>query len=156
MNANDPIEALDHDHLALGRFLDELVVLFARARAGEAEAVGDEITDLLEGLRDDLFLHFAREEEGLFPFVVAKLPDLVDAVRAIEAAHDAICGALSRMTHLAAHGVPRNLDALATLFERFLTGYHAHALEERTFLALVDGRLDAVQRGELAALVGGV
>ncbi len=156
MPANDPILALDHDHVELSKLVSELDGLIARARAGEAAAVHEDVAALLEGLREDLFLHFAQEEEGLFPYLGARLPDERGAIAAIETAHDAICGALSRMNHLASRGLADHVEPLAALFERFAAGYAAHAREERAFLRRVGARLDDAQRAEVTELVKGL
>jgi hypothetical protein len=156
MPTTDAILELDHDHVELTKLVTELHGLLERARAGEAAAVQEDFAALLEGLRDDLFLHFAREEEGLFPFLASRLPDVRETVSAIEAVHDGICGTLSRVTHLAARGLVEHLDALAVLFDRFEANYLAHAREERAFLRRVGPRLGAAQRAELAELVKGL
>ena len=156
MAPTDPLAALDHDHVELSKLVTELGALLVRARAGEAAGVQEDVVALLEGLREDLFLHFAQEEEGLFPYLVAKLPDELESVRAIEAAHDAICGALGRMNHLAARGLVEPVEPLATLFERFEAHYAAHAREERAFLKRVGARLGDAERADVAELVKGL
>ena len=123
----------------------------------------------LRELRELLFLHFAREEEGLFPFVADRLPELGDRVAAMAVAHDAICGSLARMVHTAtatapmvavaaqdeaeAAAHPGELALLGALFERFQTAYADHARLEAELLAVLDDRLDAAQRAQLAELV---
>jgi hypothetical protein len=105
---------------------------------------------LLEELREPLFLHFVREEEGLFPFVA----ELAHRVQAMATAHDAICGALARMCQLAAVDAPR--ASLAGVFERFETACAEHARTEATFLHELESRLDDAQRRRLAELVRGL
>jgi hemerythrin len=156
MASEDPLVALDHDHVELSKLVSELGGLVARARAGEPAAVQEDVVALLEGLRDDLFLHFAQEEEGLFPYLLARLPDEQPHVAAIEAAHDAICGALGRMVHLAERGLGEHAEALASLFERFEANYAAHARDERGFLRRVGERLGDAERAEVAELVKGL
>ncbi|MEI7742245.1 MAG: hypothetical protein WCK58_00690 [Chloroflexota bacterium] len=89
-------------------------------------------------------------------YLGARLPDERGAIAAIETAHDAICGALSRMNHLASRGLADHVEPLAALFERFAAGYAAHAREERAFLRRVGARLDDAQRAEVTELVKGL
>ncbi len=58
------------------------------------------VAAILSELREELLLHFAREE-GLFPFVRAHFLERNDAVDRIERAHDSICGAIVCLAHLA-------------------------------------------------------
>ena len=105
-------------------------------------------------VRDLVFTHFAREEEGLFPFLEDAAPDLRPSVEEMLAAHDTICGALARMVHLSTtDSVARSL---VVVFERFETAYAQHARNEEILLSAVDQRLDVVQRGRLRALLDGI
>lgn len=80
----DTLDDLAHDHADLNRRVLELgAQLRALQRAGAGPA-GLEAT--LSELRERLFLHFAREEEGLFPLgsqfalvAPALVPSYVDA-----------------------------------------------------------------------------
>jgi iron-sulfur cluster repair protein YtfE (RIC family) len=101
-----------------------------------------------------LFLHFAREEEGLFPLVSESVPDLADQVHAMALAHDAICGGLARMCHLAATNA--ELPTVLAVFTRFETAYASHAEVEAKLLHTLSGRLDPEQRARLAELVRGL
>jgi iron-sulfur cluster repair protein YtfE (RIC family) len=145
--SNDPVNDLAHDHLELNRRVIALGGAIAASR-------GDHAATLLEELRDHLFDHFAREEEGLFPFVSEALPDLDDEVREMAIAHDMICGTLARMLHLAASGAA--LSLVAELFGRFETAYARHADREATLLRALAQRLDADQRVSLAIVVRGL
>ena len=142
----DPVHALTHDHADINRRVLELESLIARPTA--------DLSAPLRELRELLFLHFAREEEGLFPFVTDSLPDCVLQVRAMETAHDTICGALARMVHFALGGGERAM--IGQLFQRFVIAYTDHAATEGALLASLDRRLDAEQRRRLAALVSGL
>lgn len=151
---NDPLHALAHDHeglnrrvLALGAIMTEL------ERDGQVPAPRALVAPVGE-LRELLFLHFAREEEGLFPFVGDVVPDLADRVREMETAHDAICGAVARMFDLAATNAP--LVAILPVFRRFENAYAEHASTEALLLKSLDQRLDAEQRARLATLVDGL
>src|SRR5689334_3412991 len=110
----DPVRELTHDHADLNRRVRELGAQLATAAAASARA-GAAASDrpgrarlagVMRDLREQLFLHFAREEEGLFPFVADCLPELGERVGAMAVAHDAICGSLARMVHIATTGTP--------------------------------------------------
>jgi DUF438 domain-containing protein len=149
---SDPISTLTHDHGELNaRVLDLAARLRAQSTAGAAD---DEVWKSLVELRDQLFLHFAREEEGLFPFISEAAPDLAPHIARMETAHDAICGAVARLCHLAETDGPASI--IAPLFERFQQVYADHASAEAAVLHTLDRRLDARQRDRLATLVAGI
>lgn len=144
----DPIAALVHDHGELNRRVIALGVQMQKQHDVDSLLVP------LRDLREHLFLHFAREEEGLFPFVLEHVGGLADRIHEMEIAHDTICGALARMVHLAQTNSA--LAILAPLFERFENAYAAHAQMESELLSQLGARLDAEQRVRLAALVDGL
>jgi len=142
----DPLRELGHDHADINRRVLELAALI-RSQDGE-------LARPLRELREQLFLHFAREEEGLFPFVRETVPERAEHVQLMETAHDTICGAVARMVHLATAGGDR--AAIAQLFQRFESAYGDHATAEAALLAGLEQRLDAAQRARLADLVAGL
>lgn len=146
----DPVRELAHDHADLNRRVLELGAKLAGRRT-ETDAPLDA---MLSELREHLFLHFAREEEALFPLVAEELPDLAERVDAMAVAHDAICGALARMIYMVATGAQPS--TLWGMFERFETAYAAHAAAETELLRSLEGRLDAEQQARLAELVRSV
>lgn len=147
---SDPVRQLAHDHADLNKRVLALTSLASQRDAQSTRA----LVEPLGELRELLFLHFAREEEGLFPFVTENVPDLAHSVRDMAIAHDAICGALARMYHLVVSGAdPSNIS---TLYERFELAYSKHAQTETQLLQKIDGLLDAEQRARLAALVDGL
>jgi hypothetical protein len=165
---SDPVHELTHDHGDLNRRVRELGSLLDGGAVARPNR--DRIATILRDLREQLFLHFAREEEGLFPFVADRLPDLGERVGAMAIAHDAICGSLARMVHIATTGEPMGgvgaedeaaelaappgeLALLGALFERFEAAYADHARREAELLGLLDDRLDGAQRAQLAELV---
>lgn len=156
----DPLRAFEHDHaeltaLALG-VRDLLQRIRRDAAPGELFA---ELSAKLEELREDLLLHFAREEEGLFPFVAAQLPDLAGAVSRLRAAHDEICGAVLRVSYAGRGGkeiLASGLPGLLDRFERFEQAYTEHARAERELLQQLSTRLDERHRGELVKLIEGL
>lgn len=161
MTLSDPLTVFVHDHGHLAVLVVELREALERARLGHRTpaAAHADVAERLERLREDLFLHFAREEEALFPYVLAKLPQFHGTVAGILAAHDGICGALSRMTHLARRGsgeLAGQLPAILALFARFESAYGRHAGEEASLLRSLGDRLSAGERMELAELVRGL
>src|SRR5688572_32711305 len=94
---------MTHDHADLNR---RVLAIGARLRATSGEVSAAPLAGELDALREHLFMHFAREEEGLFPFVVRCVPELDAQVTAMEIAHDTICGGLARMCQLAAMAAP--------------------------------------------------
>lgn len=150
----DPVQELVHDHADINR---RVLALGAAIRAldqpdGNGMAVA--LVHRLGELRELLFRHFAREEEGLFPFVSEAVPELADRVHAMAMAHDAICGGLARMYHLASANA--ELAHVLAVFARFEAGYASHADAEAELLGELTGRLDAGQRAGLAELVRGL
>jgi iron-sulfur cluster repair protein YtfE (RIC family) len=147
---SDPVHELAHDHADLNRRVLALASLINQRDVHSAAAL---LAPLGE-LRELLFLHFAREEEGLFPFVAEAVGELAERVHEMAFAHDAICGALARMYHLAASG--SDPSSIATLYERFEQAYSKHAQAEGELLRKLDAILDADQRARLATLVEGL
>jgi iron-sulfur cluster repair protein YtfE (RIC family) len=150
----DPTRELEHDHVRFSKHVSGL-----RALAEAAQGSGGLSRSLLQ-LREELFLHFAREEEGLFPFVATHLPGTRETVDRLVASHDGLCGSLSRMVHLVQRSKPGELAQHETTFmellDRFESLYTKHSLEEVTFLRELGPRLTVAQRQELEELVRGL
>jgi hypothetical protein len=144
--APDAIAELVHDHAELNRDVLALATMITNDAPAQA------LKPRLEELREHLFTHFAREEEGLFPFVADHFPDLADRVHAMSTAHDAICGAVARMCYLLA-GNTNGSAVLRPLFERFQLSYAQHARVEGELLSSLRDRLTDEERTALAALV---
>ncbi|HEY0194713.1 MAG TPA: hemerythrin domain-containing protein [Kofleriaceae bacterium] len=157
---SDPIDDLTHDHADINR---RVLAVGSAIRALDREG-GDGLARALVKqvgeLRELVFRHFAREEEGLFPFVTEAFPDagesseLGQAVQAMAVAHDAICGALARVYHLAEANA--EIAAITLVFGRFETAYASHAETEAQFLRKLAASLAPGQRDQLAALVHGL
>lgn len=154
---SDPIEQLTHDHGHLSELVQSAAALLARMERAEEMSEGaiDELVHAVETLRDALLSHFAREEEGLFPFVDQKVPALGPQVAALLADHDAV---LARTADLmgaaeqaAASGVGYAL--CVSTYDRFVEVYAAHAQSEQALLRAVDAALDAEARSVLRALL---
>ncbi|HEX5058696.1 MAG TPA: hemerythrin domain-containing protein [Kofleriaceae bacterium] len=148
----DPIRNLSHDHADLNQRVVAIASLL-RTQAPDPET-HDELVLALGHLREDLFLHFAREEEAVFPFIATTVPELAAQIDAMATAHDTICGALARACHLAENDAA--VDAIAPVFERFQVVYADHASAESILLRSLDRKLQPAQRDELAALVAGI
>jgi hypothetical protein len=146
--SGDPVHDLVHDHADLNRRVLEL----GASLAGHPTPAP--LSSALEELREHLFLHFAREEEGLFPLVSEWIPELAEQVLAMVGAHDAVCGALARMIYMAR--AETDAAALPGLLARFQTTYADHARDEAELLQRLDASLDATQRAQLAELVRGL
>jgi iron-sulfur cluster repair protein YtfE (RIC family) len=143
---DDPVRNLAHDHAELNRQVLELGAMLAERRALPP------MVPALKELREHMFLHFAREEEGLFPLVSEWIPELADQVLALVSAHDAVCGALARMIH-AASTEEADPAAFQGLLARFQSAYGDHSKLESELLRRADAALDAGQRAQLAELV---
>jgi iron-sulfur cluster repair protein YtfE (RIC family) len=150
----DPVQELVHDHADINRRVLALGSAIRALDRNEGRGMALALTAQLGELRELLFLHFAREEEGLFPFVSETVPELAEQVHAMSTAHDAICGGLARMYHLAAANA--DLAVMTAVFSRFETAYGSHAETEGELLRQLTARLDAAQRARLSELVAGL
>jgi hypothetical protein len=153
----DPVEQFEHDHGELTKRVLDVSGMLGGATLAAAPGELVRLAAEVDELRDALMTHFAREEEGLFPFVIERLPDLRDAVEELQTGHDAICGALMRLSH-STRTLPggAELGRLSGPFNRFELAYVGHAKAERELLQAVGKRLDAAGRLELAELVRGL
>ncbi len=157
MAAADPIFRLEHDHSHLGRLVQDLRAMAPRIVGADVDArdIRDEFTSILQGLADDLFDHFAREEEGLFPYIVERFSELRGSIAALEQSHDRICGAASRLLSLLHRGARTDDERslVGSLFARFDAQYGEHARAESELLRMLAPRLSPAQRDELAELL---
>ena len=150
----DPIQDLAHDHADINRRVLALGSAVRALARDDGNGMALALVTRLGELRELLFLHFAREEEGLFPFVSDTVPELSEQVQAMAIAHDAICGGLARMYHLAVANA--EIATIISVFTRFEIAYASHADAEAKILRTLGGRLDPEQRDQLAALVRGL
>ena len=150
---SDGVRQFSHDHVALNH---RVVALASLVRGLEPHGLvpASALLSTLADLREQLFTHFAREEEGLFPFVAEAMPELAERVHAMATAHDTICGTLVRSYYLA--HADTSLATIAAVFERFVEAYAAHASSEAALLDELATRLDERQRARLAALIDGL
>ena len=150
----DPVQDLVHDHADINRRVFALGSTIRALGRDDGNGMALALVTRLGELRELLFLHFAREEEGLFPLVSELVPELVEQIRAMALAHDAICGGLARMYHLAAANA--EIAVITAVFTRFETAYASHAQAEAELLQALAGRLDPEQLARLAELVRGL
>lgn len=136
------LHQLEHDHTTLSQAVADL-------RATLSRVPRDVFVAKLDAVMDELFEHFAREEEGLFPYLLQQVPDQAEAIAQLQAAHDRICGAASRLKALS----PEQIDLAITLFKRFDAEYTGHAQREAEFLRSLGARLSASQHEALAEIL---
>jgi hypothetical protein len=148
---SDPVRHFEHTHGHMAKLVVDADTAVRALLVASTPELRDDLRDLLVALRDDLLVHFADEEEALFPFIRASVPGQTAAVERLEAAHDAICGSLVRMVQvLSGDGSAASLSALPPLHERFARTYAQHSADEATLLDELTRALDADGRGELA------
>lgn len=158
---DDGIRRLEHDHVPLSRLVDHLRDVLAAVARGDTSA-GDAYGTLADGVHQvhsELLDHFAREEEGLFPFLSRELPPVAGDVARLAAEHDTICGGAARLAHLVGKGPESLAEQLPTLtaqFARFDAAYVQHAREERALLRRLDTELTGAQREAVATLLRGL
>lgn len=150
----DPVEELVHDHTDINRRVLALGAAIRALDRNDGDGMALALVRRLGELRELVFLHFAREEEGLFPFVAETVPELASQVHSMALAHDAICGGLARMYHLASANA--ELELILAVFLRFEASYASHAETEGELLRQLTGLLDHAQRAQLAELVRGL
>jgi hemerythrin-like domain-containing protein len=156
-HGNDPIEQLTHDHGQLGALVQVAAASLARMERSEemSEEAIDELVHAVESLRDALLVHFAREEEGLFPFVDAHVPGLRAQVAGLLADHDAVIARTAELIKAASQAVGTGVGyaLCVSSYDRFVEVYASHAQAEQALLRAVDAALDAEARHALRALL---
>jgi iron-sulfur cluster repair protein YtfE (RIC family) len=151
---SDPIQDLTHDHADINRRVIAIgSAIHALDRDG-GNGLARALVGRLGELRELLFTHFAREEEGLFPFVAEAVPALATQILDMSVAHDAICGALARAYHLAESSA--DIGSITQVYTRFEAAYASHSEAEAALLLQLARMLDPAQRDKLAVLVRGL
>lgn len=149
---------MEHDHGQLSRQIAALhAEITALRNAGTpAEPLADDRVQALVALSEELFEHFAHEEEALFPLIVRHAPDLAPVVASLVEGHDRICGAASRLLALRDRAATEGtVDLAASLFQRLAEVFAEHSGREIDLLAGLAPRLDAAALAEIAALSAG-
>lgn len=157
-SSEDPIAELSHDHSHLGALVQAVRSTLGSVERAECswESARTELEDGGEALREGLLVHFAREEEALFPFVEARLPALSAQVAALLADHDSVIAQAVELCRLIGTESGSGSESAPSAFARFEQTYGAHAQSERAFLVDVDALLDHSARAELRALLGAI
>lgn len=154
----DLIAQLEHDHHHLDRMVEAVDEAMQAALRGERspDEIQGEILEFLSVAEDEIYEHFDREEQGLFPFVLETMPESTERIRSLESAHDRMCGALSRMNRLASQDAStfgEEFDAFVAIFARFEANYSKHSSNEWALLRELAERVDNDQRGRLADIL---
>lgn len=150
-----PIRSFEHSHAHLNELAREIGRLLRLDGIDRSEISRKALSRLTAELQEELLAHFANEEEGLFPFVRERLPAEATVVDRLAAGHDAICGAVVRLAHLASREQLPVRDAVA-LFERFEAKYGAHSREEAELFDRLERELTREERLELAEHLRGL
>ncbi|MBX3206336.1 MAG: hemerythrin domain-containing protein [Labilithrix sp.] len=153
-----PLQELAHDHRELSGLLLAVRDALARVERGQSRLDDElhEIRDGIEVFREALLEHFAREQEGLLPFVVTRLPSVSARVDQLIAEHDRIAEALTALVRdLGAVDAGGAVDALRASLGRFEELYASHSKAELGFLTEVAEALagDAAATEELRTLL---
>lgn len=149
MPVDDVLTTLEHDHDELSRDVRELTAIFSAPERSATPPA--HLAVALAELRDELVMHFVREEEGLFPLLVRDAPELSGLVDEVVAIHDEICAAASHLVYLASSGAP--IDSMIPVFRRFEAAYVRHVQAERLLFECAARSLTPDQRAELAHAV---
>jgi len=153
----DPIAELSHDHGHLNALVLAVGQGLTRVERGEVDGF-DEVDDVVEALRDALLAHFAREEEGFFPFVESHIPSLHARIETLRIDHDAVCKLLDALYGTVRQAM-RESDghaACALAFGRFEDLYVTHAQAELAFLNALGAALDGPLRDQLHAILADI
>ncbi|MBX3218380.1 MAG: hemerythrin domain-containing protein [Labilithrix sp.] len=135
-----PLQELAHDHRELSSLLLAVREALARIERGQSTLDDErhEIGDGVEVFREALLEHFAREQEGLLPFVVTRLPAVRARVDQLIAEHDRIAEALTALVRdLGALDAGGEVVALRGSLARFEELYASHSKAELGFLTEV-------------------
>lgn len=132
----DIIGQLEHDHLVVERMVDDLREGIQSALRGECDPLDlfDSFVEFLSAADEELFEHFDREEQVVFPFLLENVPESAESIRRLEYAHDRMCGAMGRMQRIVDAGGDQNFlenfEAMIALFTRFDANFGRHSREE--------------------------
>ena len=155
----DPLVALEHTHDQLSKAVMVLSRVVAQARKDISPSPMEwkAFAARLASLHEELLSCFAKEEEGLFPYIREHMPALRAKIDQLVSAHDAMCGILARLSHAMTCAKPCQFeDRALELFERFEAMHIQHARDEAALLHVLGHVLDGPQRVEVAALLEGL
>ncbi len=139
----DPIKELAHDHRELSGLLIAVRDALSRVERGQSKLDDElhEIRDGIEGFREVLLEHFAREQEGLLPFVVARVPDVRERADQLVTEHDRIAEALTTLLRDLGRFDNGELSPFRASLARFEELYASHSRAELDFLEEVAATL---------------
>lgn len=135
---SSPIQALTHDHRELNGLLVAVHEALTRIERGRSQLADElhEIRDGVEAFREAMLEHFAREQEGVLPFLLGRLPETSERIDRLIAEHDRIAESVNRLVaELAAIDTAGNVDRFRVELDRFDALYASHAKTELSFLA---------------------
>ncbi len=135
-----PLQELAHDHREMSGLLVAVHEALARIERGTSKLEDElhEMTDGFEAFREELLDHFAREQEGAFPWVATRLPQETARIDELIAQHDRIADALTVLVKdLHTFELATWSDTLA----RFDALYAEHAKSELVFFREVTAAL---------------
>lgn len=151
----DPIGELSHDHSALSALLLAVRDVLQRSGIGVEPHDAVELRDGVEALRDEMLLHFAKEEEALLPFVIERFASMRQRAEALRTDHEAVCRSAEELLRaseraLAASQALADCRASLRALEEL---YTKHTQSELALLRDVDELLDEGARAQLRTLV---
>jgi len=140
----EPLKELAHDHRELSGLLIAVRDALSRVERGQSKLEDElhEIRDGVEVFREALLEHFAREQEGLIPFVVARLPAVRERTDQLIEEHDHIAEVLETLVReLGRIDTNSELSPFRASLARFEDLYASHSKAELDFLAEVEAAL---------------
>ena len=158
LDVADPLKELAHDHRELSGLLIAVRDALSRVERGQSKLDDElhEIRDGIEAFREALLEHFAREQEGLLPFVVARLPAVRARTDELIAEHDRIAEVLTTLLKdLGKIDTSGELAPFRASLARFEDLYASHSRAELGFLEEVATALasDASAMDQLRSLL---
>lgn len=157
--SSNVLDQLEHDHLIVEKMVDDLREGIQAVLRGESDPLElrDTFSEFLSIADEELYEHFDREEQVVFPFLLANVPDAAESIRRLEYAHDRMCGAMSRMQRIVSElddgDYTENFDALVALFARFDANFGRHSREEIALFHTLGEQLDADELATLKKLL---
>jgi hypothetical protein len=137
------LREIKEDHRELTRLFEEAVSLFGRA--GKSRVPARKIVEVLEGLRDQLAIHFSLEEAfGYFEDAITVAPRLSARADELRSEHGTLYMELCDVVEeaegvLRADNSPRAVRRIALKFVAFHHQYQAHdAAENELILTALD------------------
>ncbi len=127
-------------------------VLRGERAAGD---IADEVSAFLEVAEEEIFEHFDREEQALFPFLRTVMSDMEASIARLERGHDTMCGVITRISRIAGseNALTENFETLVALFARFDANFVSHSEAEWSIIRRIAEQLNADERRRLGELL---